>query len=258
MQAPHPPILVGGDSEPALRRVARLGDGWFPWNRTPAEMRAGPVRLDELLAAEGRTRADVKVQAGCVHSGTLDELRDMTDALAAEGVDEVVVAPHIRPREVLDRLAELPAALGLTPPDTAAESHPRGRRREVAAEPSFTPESESFRAARVATSGEPHPATRAPSSDSDTDVATRTPTLRLGQAAAARQAAPPGLDPRWARGGPDVAHSAPVLGCRARWARGGPDVAHSAPMLGGVGLMTAAADRPSLRPGTGSLADVRV
>jgi alkanesulfonate monooxygenase SsuD/methylene tetrahydromethanopterin reductase-like flavin-dependent oxidoreductase (luciferase family) len=29
VQRPHPPILVGGTSNPALRRVARLADGWL-------------------------------------------------------------------------------------------------------------------------------------------------------------------------------------------------------------------------------------
>ncbi len=31
---PHPPILIGGDARPVLRRAARLGDGWLPW-QTP-------------------------------------------------------------------------------------------------------------------------------------------------------------------------------------------------------------------------------
>jgi probable F420-dependent oxidoreductase len=30
-QKPHPPILVGGNSKPAMRRAAKLGDGWLPW-----------------------------------------------------------------------------------------------------------------------------------------------------------------------------------------------------------------------------------
>lgn len=34
LQVPHPPILIGGDARPVLRRAARLGDGWLPW-QTP-------------------------------------------------------------------------------------------------------------------------------------------------------------------------------------------------------------------------------
>ena len=30
VQRPHPPIWVGGESPPALRRAAGLGDGWYP------------------------------------------------------------------------------------------------------------------------------------------------------------------------------------------------------------------------------------
>ena len=34
-QKPHPPIVVGGNRTPALRRVARYGDGWHPMNLSP-------------------------------------------------------------------------------------------------------------------------------------------------------------------------------------------------------------------------------
>ena len=30
VQKPHPPIWVGGESPPALRRAARIGQGWYP------------------------------------------------------------------------------------------------------------------------------------------------------------------------------------------------------------------------------------
>jgi len=60
VQKPHPPIWVGGHSKVALRRVARLGDGWHPVGATPAvplgpaEMRASLDELRRLTEAERR------------------------------------------------------------------------------------------------------------------------------------------------------------------------------------------------------------
>ena len=38
VQRPHPPILIGGNSRPAMRRAAALGDGWLPWLVTRAQL----------------------------------------------------------------------------------------------------------------------------------------------------------------------------------------------------------------------------
>ena len=60
VQKPHPPIWVGGHSPAALRRVARLGDGWHPVGANPAvplrpaELRASLDELYRLTEQEGR------------------------------------------------------------------------------------------------------------------------------------------------------------------------------------------------------------
>jgi len=61
VQKPHPPLWIGGESPPALRRVARLGDGWYPIGTNPQHpldtlprMRAGVERMRRLVAESGR------------------------------------------------------------------------------------------------------------------------------------------------------------------------------------------------------------
>jgi probable F420-dependent oxidoreductase len=67
VQKPHPPIWVGGHSKAALRRVARLGDGWHPVGANPAvplglaELRASLDELRRLTEAEGRDPATLTI-----------------------------------------------------------------------------------------------------------------------------------------------------------------------------------------------------
>src|SRR5262249_42879176 len=55
VQKPHPPIWVGGDSRPALRRAAEVGAAWHPINRSPAQLRAGAAEIARLCQARART-----------------------------------------------------------------------------------------------------------------------------------------------------------------------------------------------------------
>ncbi|HEY1301560.1 MAG TPA: TIGR03619 family F420-dependent LLM class oxidoreductase [Stellaceae bacterium] len=66
VQRPYPPIWVGGESGPALRRAARLGDAWYPIgsnNRhlldTLPRYRAGIARLRRFAAEAGRDPAEI-------------------------------------------------------------------------------------------------------------------------------------------------------------------------------------------------------
>jgi probable F420-dependent oxidoreductase len=86
VQDPHPPIHVGGESDAALRRTARHGDGWHTFNRPPADLAAPLAKLDELLEAEGRSRSDIVVTV-CPY---FQELSPTTvDGYAAAGADAV-------------------------------------------------------------------------------------------------------------------------------------------------------------------------
>lgn len=54
LQKPRPPILVGGASDAAMRRAARLGDGWHASGMTPAVFRAGALAVANHWKDQGR------------------------------------------------------------------------------------------------------------------------------------------------------------------------------------------------------------
>ncbi|MBM3647981.1 MAG: LLM class F420-dependent oxidoreductase [Alphaproteobacteria bacterium] len=68
VQKPHPPIWVGGEAGPALRRAARVGDAWYPIGSnnkhlldTSPRLAAGIGRLRKAVTEAGRDPAAVGV-----------------------------------------------------------------------------------------------------------------------------------------------------------------------------------------------------
>src|SRR5438046_7799465 len=55
------PVVIGGVSRPAIRRAARLGDGWQPLGLSPDALGQGIAALREELRACGRDAAKVPV-----------------------------------------------------------------------------------------------------------------------------------------------------------------------------------------------------
>jgi len=58
MQRPHPPILIGGLSDAALRRVVRHGNGWLAVSAPPEKLRERVAVLGRLVDEAGRRLGD--------------------------------------------------------------------------------------------------------------------------------------------------------------------------------------------------------
>lgn len=90
VQQPHPPIIFGGNTEPALRRVVQNGDGWFGFNIMPDQTAQMVQRIGQLATAEGKRVDDLFLSVGAsdqFQPVTFDALKRYRDA----GVRQVVV-----------------------------------------------------------------------------------------------------------------------------------------------------------------------
>jgi probable F420-dependent oxidoreductase len=68
IQKPHPPIWVGGESGPSMRRAARIGDAWYPIGSNNAHLldtlprlTAGIARIRDMTRTAGRDPAAMGV-----------------------------------------------------------------------------------------------------------------------------------------------------------------------------------------------------
>ena len=105
LQKPHPPILVGGESDAALRRAARFGDGFYGLGQNLDNIWELMGRLRRALAAEGRSLEGFEVTTG----GGIRE-RDDIKRWEDAGVTRLVTSPWRRSREAVEgmrRFADL-------------------------------------------------------------------------------------------------------------------------------------------------------
>jgi alkanesulfonate monooxygenase SsuD/methylene tetrahydromethanopterin reductase-like flavin-dependent oxidoreductase (luciferase family) len=134
-----PPIWVGGRSEAALQRAARVGDGWLGTWMSPERITAVGETLSELASAQGRPRPAlglaVSVHIDANEGRAREQAEDYTQAMygmpfekvarytpvgsaervaeqlaiyAAAGVEEFVLTPLTgEPLSQIPRLAEI-------------------------------------------------------------------------------------------------------------------------------------------------------
>ena len=132
-----PPIWIGGKSEAAMRRTARLGDGWIPSFITPDEMRAGVQKVHDLAAAAGRQvpedhfgtlinyaiadseanalalaqpyvprgRVDEATMRQCTAFGPAERLIEKVEEYVKAGASKFILRPLSPPDRMLEQLA---------------------------------------------------------------------------------------------------------------------------------------------------------
>ncbi len=97
VQQPHPPIIFGGESRPALRRVAEIGDGWFGFRYTPETIKPQLDLLKDLTEKAGRdfSKLDITIAPLPGLELTLDVVKQFAEA----GVHRLMTfAPGFTPR----------------------------------------------------------------------------------------------------------------------------------------------------------------
>lgn len=110
IQRPHPPLLLGGTAERALRRAGRIADGWVSASRHDLRGIGGDIELIRTAARDaGRDPAVMRfIVRGVLRvleaperefddpdrrplHGTVDQIRRDLQDLSSKGVDEVFI-----------------------------------------------------------------------------------------------------------------------------------------------------------------------
>ncbi len=113
VQKPHPPIWIGGESPPALRRAGRLGDAWYPIGSNPRfpmetldQINRGMDTVRQHAVAAGRDPKEVTLSYSAgwykdsgaelrsdgsrrLLTGDSDDVAGDITALAGAGVDHL-------------------------------------------------------------------------------------------------------------------------------------------------------------------------
>ncbi len=106
-QKPHIPLLIGGTSRAAVRRAARVGDGWHPTALDPETLSQGIRYLRERAQSEGRDPGEIPVSVSAPLGEAAQEGRYSMGADPAEilhkaqvyeslGVGRLVISSNTR------------------------------------------------------------------------------------------------------------------------------------------------------------------
>jgi alkanesulfonate monooxygenase SsuD/methylene tetrahydromethanopterin reductase-like flavin-dependent oxidoreductase (luciferase family) len=108
VQQPHPPIWVGGESPPAVRRTVRYGDAWFPIGNNPQHpldtverLAQGIQRLHQVAEQNGRDPSSIGL---AYYAGWFDETKTVQ---LEDGQRHLLTGSPAQIAEDIDALGEL-------------------------------------------------------------------------------------------------------------------------------------------------------
>lgn len=104
------PVLGGGESDAALRRVAEACDGWHPLGLKPDQLKGRLGRLAEFVSRAGRSMADLLLTARTGRAIALT--RDVAAGYAEAGVRLVVADVDYRQTTLPAVLAQIETLAG--------------------------------------------------------------------------------------------------------------------------------------------------
>ncbi len=85
-QRPHPPIVLGGETDHSLRRVIKHCDGWLPRARDPEFVFRGIERLYQLAEEAGRDPDSISVNVFAPRPEP-----ELIDRFKSKGVERIVL-----------------------------------------------------------------------------------------------------------------------------------------------------------------------
>ena len=107
VRKPHPPIWVGGETGPSMRRAARIGDAWYPIGSNNANLldtlprlTAGIAKIRQMTRAAGRDPAGMGVvyrvkRHGMPAPAATDGNRKLFTGTVADTIDDIAALKEI-------------------------------------------------------------------------------------------------------------------------------------------------------------------
>jgi probable F420-dependent oxidoreductase len=106
VQRPHPPLIIGGSTGPAVRRVVQHGQGWFIPGSGPAELRKQIAEMHALCREHGRDPASIELTAMWPYAAQPDALASYEELGIARLVVMITALGTANPIKGLEKLGD--------------------------------------------------------------------------------------------------------------------------------------------------------